>query len=171
MQSFYHHFTAVQKYQTDRKHIVTVSDTRWPLTSASSLSDLYCQLSPVQLFIPAGGYMCYIRWHARWVNTIPPAGLAGDRLHVTATRRLMQEQAGDGLRTILPGIPSCCCGGDGNRAGVLQQWALWNGTQCVLVCTCGHVCVQDLRSSVQLKELVLFRVSVCFVWPEANSVY
>lgn len=33
-----------------------------------------------------------------------PPGMAEAGLHVTMTRRLMQEQAGHGLATILPGI-------------------------------------------------------------------
>lgn len=50
-----------------------------------------------------------------------PPGMAEAGLHVTMTRRLMQEQAGYGLATILPGIPLCCCSRDGDRTGVLQQ--------------------------------------------------
>ena len=41
--------------------------------------------------------MCYIRWQTYGVNTIPLVGLAEAGLHVTVTRRLMQEQAGRGL--------------------------------------------------------------------------
>lgn len=101
----------VQKYLAGGcKHKIGVTGHTRPLTSASSHIDSLCHLSLAQLFIPT----C-------WVNTILLAGMAEAGLHVTMTRRLMQEQAGHGLATILHGIPLCCCSHDGDQTGVLQQ--------------------------------------------------